>query len=177
MFVLITSTLLGRPLQRRQLCAASSSMCGAPGDGLDTTRTADAGDAARDSAQFSTGSGPHRFIGIIMAVAFILLALLVWAIFARRRLRQWWTSNRPSRSNTRDIEHGIKQIDWEGLPVESRRRDNRKSGWESQHVAINVSKPERVVLFKEDSTQKSWDLSCSQKDNGTRQVDGRRSNP
>lgn len=81
MLLLLTSTLVGRPLQRRDVC--TGNRCGSPTDGID----------ANKSDQGDDGKGLDKYVGIIMAVAFVVLLFVLWVAFAnwpKRKLRQWF---------------------------------------------------------------------------------------
>lgn len=123
------------------MCSGSStSMCDAPTDSIEPSPSS-------DDAHSHTADAAHKYIGIIMVLVFILLAITIWAAYAkapRRALRQCWGGI----AGKTDIEEGgIRQIDCDELVIEPRRRED--AGW----GAINVSRPERVALF-EDSPQK-----------------------
>ncbi|KAK0465114.1 uncharacterized protein EV420DRAFT_939696 [Desarmillaria tabescens] len=84
MLVLLTSTLVGRPLQRRDVC--TGNRCGSPTDVI-----------ANKSDQSDDGHGLDKYVGIIMAVAFVLVLFVLWVAFAnwpKRKLREWLRSRR-----------------------------------------------------------------------------------
>ncbi|KAK0208299.1 hypothetical protein DFS33DRAFT_429740 [Desarmillaria ectypa] len=95
MLVLFTSTLIGRPLQRRDVC--TGNRCGSPTDGI--VNKSDGGD---------DGHGLDKYVGIIMAVAFVVVLFVLWVAFAnwpKRKLREW------SRCRRKDDVQKVEAVD------------------------------------------------------------------